>query len=66
MVFRFATKRSANGYRKYIIIDTEHKQYATEPAHLFNREDYTEVSAADRRKLIEQAERDNMTRVDHI
>ena len=66
MVFRFATKRSANGYRKYIIIDTERKQYATEPAHWFYRPDYTEVTAGDRRKLIEQAERENLTRVDYI
>ena len=66
MIFRFATKRSANGYRKYIIIDTERKQYATDPAHWFNREDYIEVSADDRRKLIEQAERENLTRIDYI
>lgn len=66
MVFRFATKRSTNGYRKYIIIDTDRRTYATEPAHWFHREDYIEVTAGDRRKLIEQAEHDNLTRVDYI
>ena len=66
MIFRFATKRGTNGYRKYIIIDTDRKQYATDPAKWFCREDYIEVSAADRRKLIEQAERENLTRIDYI
>lgn len=66
MIFRFATKRGANGYRKYIIIDTDRREYATDPAKWFCREDYTEISAADRKKLLQQAEAENMNQVDYI
>lgn len=52
MILRFATKRDVNGNRKYAIIDTVNKQYSMESARWFHRDDFVEVSTADRRKII--------------
>ena len=66
MILKFATKRSANGYRKYLALDTERKQYATESAHWYSRDDITEISNKDRHRIIEQVENARYTRIDYI
>ena len=66
MILKFATKRSPNGYRKYLALDTERKQYATESAHWYSRDDITEISNADRRRIIEQVEKAGYSRIDYI
>lgn len=39
MILKFATKRGPNGYRKYLALDTDRKQYATESTHWYTRDD---------------------------
>ena len=52
MILRFCTRRNTNGNRRYAIIDTANKQYSTESARRFHRDDFIEVSTADWRKII--------------
>lgn len=66
MIMKFATKRSANGYRKYFAIDTNRREYATESAHWYCREDFTEITNKDRHRMIEQVEKEGYSRVDYI
>lgn len=66
MILKFATKRSANGYRKYLALDTDRKQYATESAHWYSRDDITEISNKDRRRIMEQVERAGYSRINYI
>jgi len=66
MILKFATKRSPNGYRKYLALDTDKKQYATESAHWFCREDFTEISNKDRHRMIEQAEKEGYSRIEYM
>ena len=57
MILSFATKRGANGLRKWLVIDTERKEFSRDcrrfcPA----RDDFTEISDKDRRKLLSEIE----------
>lgn len=66
MLLIFATKRSANGHRKYLLIDTETRQYSREPRHWLTREDFAEVPTAALRRLQEQAETAHFEQVDYL
>lgn len=66
MILKFATKRDKNGNRYFLAIDTDKKIFSRESAHWYSREDITEVSKTDRRKMIDQAEAANYTEVDYI
>ena len=66
MVIKFATKRDRNGNRYYLGIDTEKKVYALTSSHWYSREDFTEVTKRDRRKLIEAVRADGYKEVDSI
>lgn len=62
----FATKRDRNGNRYYLGIDTETKTFSRERSHWYNREDITEISKTDRRKMIDQLETAGYTEVNYI
>lgn len=47
MILKFATKRNTNGNRKYLAIDTDRKEYATDPHGIMWRDELIEVSAHD-------------------
>lgn len=66
MILKFATKRDCNGNRYYLGIDTKSKVYAVTPSHWYSREDITEVTQRDRRKLIEAVKADGYKAVDYI
>jgi len=66
MIIKFATKRDRNGNRYYLGIDTEKKVYALTSSHWYSREDITEVTQRDRRKLIEAVRADGYKEVDSI
>ena len=54
MLLKFATKRNTNGNRHYLMIDTEKRQYSTQP-RMWHRSDFVEVTKADYNELIENA-----------
>jgi hypothetical protein len=58
MILKFATKRDISGNRYYLMIDTEKKIFSRQPHHWFSREDFTEVTKTDKRRLIETLEKD--------
>lgn len=62
----FATKRDRNGNRYYLGIDTETKTFSRERSHWYSREDITEISKTDRRKMIDQLETAGYTEVNYI
>lgn len=64
MIFKFATKRDINGNRYYLMIDTEKKIYSRQPHRWFCREDFTEVTKTDKRRLIETLKKDGYTETD--
>lgn len=66
MILRFATKRNSSGNRYYLAIDTINKTFARESAHWYTKDDITEISKSDRRKLIEQVENENYIEIDHL
>ena len=66
MIIKFATKRDRNGNRYYLGIDTKKEVYAVTPLHWYSREDITEVTQRDRRKLIEAVKADGYKEVDSI
>lgn len=66
MILEFATKRDVNGNRYYLGIDTEKKSFSRERGHWYSREDITEISKADRRKIIEQLENAGFTETEKI
>lgn len=66
MILKFATKRSPNGYRKYLALDTDRKQYATESWHWYSRDDITEISNKDRHRIMEEVEKAGYSRIDYI
>ena len=66
MIIKFATKRDRNGNRYYLGIDTKNKVYAVTSSHWYSREDITEVTQRDRRKLIEAVKADGYKEVDSI
>lgn len=51
----FATKRGGSyNYRKYLIVDLDNREYATEPRKAwYTREEMIEVTNTDRHKLID-------------
>lgn len=66
MILKFATRRDTNGNRYYLGIDTKNKVYAVTPSHWYSREDITEVTQRDRRKLIEAVKADGYKQVNSI
>lgn len=66
MILEFATKRDVNGNRYYLGIDTENKKFSRERGRWYSREDITEISKADRRKIIEQLESAGFTETEKI
>ena len=66
MILKFATKRNVNGNRKYLVFDTEAKQYARESSHWFCREDFVEVGVKDLRKLTETVRDEGYMEVDNM
>ena len=66
MILKFATKRDRNGNRYYLGIDTKKKVYALTPSHWYSREDFTEVTKGDRRKLIEAVKADGYKEINAI
>lgn len=66
MIMKFATKRNVNGNRKYLVFDTEIKQFARESSHWFCREDFMEVGVKDLRKLTEMVKGEGYTEVDNM
>lgn len=66
MLLRFATKRSSNGLRKYLNIDTENKLFSTDNLHWLCRGDFSEITNKDRTFLIIQCEDSNFTRVERL
>lgn len=63
MILKFATKRDRNGNRYYLGIDTKNKVYAVTSSHWYSREDFTEVTKKDRRKLIESVKAEGYTEI---
>ena len=52
MILSFATKRGANGLRKWLVVDTERMEYATDCRRFCaSRDDFVEVKDTDRKKM---------------
>lgn len=66
MILKFATKRDVNGNRYYLGVDTENKTFARERSHWYSREDISEISKTDRRKMIDQLENEGYNEIDRI
>lgn len=66
MILKFATKRDKNGNRYFLGIDTKNKIFSRESAHWYSREDITEITKTDRRKIINQLESENYKEIDNI
>jgi len=66
MILEFATKRDQNGNRYYLGIDTEKRTFSRERGKWYSREDITEISKTDRRKMIEQAENAGFTETEYL
>lgn len=64
MILIFATKRDINGNRYRLYIDCDNKQYSTEGRHWLCREDFTEISKTDRRRLLFKLSEEGYTAVD--
>ena len=59
MILRFKTKRNANGWRRYLAINTDNKTFTTESPHIFM--DGEEISTAALRNIRAAAESDGYT-----
>ena len=66
MILEFATKRNINGNRYYLGIDTEKKSFSRERGRWYSRNDITEITKTDRRKIIEQLENAGFTETERI
>ena len=66
MILEFATKRNANGYRKYLGIDTEKKTFSRERGRWYTRSDIVEITDRDRRALIDQLSGCGFTEIDRM
>ena len=53
MILEFSTKRDRNGNRYYLGIDTDRKTYSRERGKWYSRDDVTEITRKDRRRMIE-------------
>lgn len=66
MVLSFATKIGANGLRKWLVIDTERMEFATDSRRFGNaRYDFVEVKDTDRKKMRDRFIMAGYTRVDY-
>lgn len=65
MILEFATKRDRNGNRYYLGIDTDRKVYSLGRGRWYSREDITEITKTDRRRLIEKIEAE-YKRIDYL
>nr|DAF24645.1 MAG TPA: hypothetical protein [Caudoviricetes sp.] len=66
MKLEFATKRDINGNRYYLGIDTDNKTFSRERGKWYSREDITEITKTDRRKMIDQLTAAGFTEIEHF
>lgn len=66
MLLQFATKRNANGNRKYLAFDTSRKTFALSPRGWYSREDVVEITAKDRLKIIDAVLNEGYKQVDTL
>lgn len=66
MILEFATKRGANGYRKYLGIDTDKKVFSRERSRWYCRADIVEITDKDRRAIIDRLSDSGFTEVDRM
>lgn len=64
MLIEFKTKRDRNGHRRYLIINTEGKSYATQPTHMIP--DGIEISCTNYRAIRDQLNEQGYTQVEYI
>ena len=62
MIIEFKTKRNTNGYRAYLRIDTDKKEYSTFCHSMVM--DGIEIKAADRKNLIKELQENGFTEND--
>lgn len=55
MIITLMTRRNVNGHRKYLIIDTDAKTYATEPRGIVWKDDAATVTATELQRLREKS-----------
>lgn len=66
MTVVMATKRGTNGLRKWLIFDTERKEFATDCRRFCpGRDDFIEIKDTDRRKQRDRLIMDGYIRVDY-
>lgn len=68
MILAFATKRGANGLRKWLLIDTENKEFSRDCRRFCpSRDSFVEISDKDRKKLLSEIEnRPGWLEVDYV
>ena len=68
MILSFATKRGANGLRKWLVIDTENKEFSRDCRRFCpSRDSFVEISDKDRKKLLSEIEaRPDWMEVDYV
>lgn len=66
MKLNFTTKRNANGNRRLLLIDTERREYSHQSTHWYSKEDFTEVTAADIRRIADRCRADGYTLRDYM
>lgn len=66
MTVTMATKRGTNGLRKWLVFDTERKEFSTDCRRFCQgRDDFMEVKEADRKRLYNRLIMDGYNRVDY-
>lgn len=68
MILSFATKRGANGLRKWLVIDTERKEFSRDCRRFCpSRDSFVEISGKDRKKLLSEIENcSDWSEVDYV
>lgn len=68
MILSFATKRGTNGLRKWLVIDTENREFSRDCRRFCpSRDSFVEISDKDRKKLLSEIEaRPDWLEVDHV
>lgn len=66
MIIKFATKRNSNGHRAYIALDTDRREYSTNPALWLCREDFAEISKRDLDRIRDKAKQDGFKEIDAL
>lgn len=61
-----ATKITPNGWRRFLGIDTERKEFARECSSWYGRSDIVEITKADREKLIDKLTEAGFTEIDFM